>query len=57
MEGLRIIIERALERYTLFKQLGVFRRLILALLISIPVWLILGIVLALVWKGSTDYTD
>jgi len=50
MEELRIIIERALERYTLFKQLGVFRGLILALLISIPVWLILGIVLALVWK-------
>jgi len=50
MEELRIIVERALERYDLSKQLGVFKGLILALLISIPLWLILGIVLALVWR-------
>ena len=50
MDELEVIVNRALERYTLFKQLGVFRRLIFALLISIPVWLVLGIVLAFVWR-------
>ncbi|MCK4389237.1 MAG: response regulator [Desulfobacterales bacterium] len=50
IEELEVIIERALDRYALSKQLGVFRGLILALIISVPVWLILGIVLALVWK-------
>ncbi len=50
MEELEIIVKRALERHTLFRQLGVFRGLTLALIISVPFWLILGIVLALVWK-------
>jgi len=50
MEELEIIVKRALERHTLFRQLGIFRGLTLALIISIPFWLILGIVLALVWK-------
>jgi DNA-binding NtrC family response regulator len=51
MEELEVIINRALERRDLSKQLGVFRGLTLALIISVPVWLILGIVLALLWKG------
>ena len=50
MEELEVIVKRALERHTLFRQLGVFRGLTLALIISIPFWLVLGIVLALVWK-------
>jgi DNA-binding NtrC family response regulator len=50
MEELEIIVKRALERHTLFRQLGVFRGLTLALIISVPFWLILGIVLALIWK-------
>ncbi|MFH1953985.1 MAG: response regulator [Pseudomonadota bacterium] len=50
LRELRIVVERALEKYDLSKQLGVFKGLTLALLISIPLWLILGIVLALVWK-------
>ena len=49
-EKLEIIVERALERHTLFRQIGVFRGLTLALTISIPFWLILGIILARVWK-------
>lgn len=49
-DKLILIVERALERHSLFKQLGVFRGLTLALTISIPFWLILGIVLAKVWK-------
>ena len=49
MEELEIIVKRALERNTLFRQLSIFRGLTLALFISVPFWLILGIVLALVW--------
>ena len=43
---LEVIVSRALERHTLFRQLGVFRGLTVALIISVPVWLILGIILA-----------
>ncbi len=50
MEELEIIIKRALERHTLLSQLGIFRGLTLALIISVPFWLILAIVLALLWK-------
>jgi DNA-binding NtrC family response regulator len=50
MEELEVIVNRALERHTLFTQLGVFRGLTLALIISVPFWLILGIILSLVWK-------
>jgi DNA-binding NtrC family response regulator len=46
LESLELIIHRALEKHTLFKQLGIFRGLTLALIISVPVWLILGIILA-----------
>ena len=49
MHELEVIISRALERHTLFRQLGVFRGLTLALLISVPFWLILGIVFAFLW--------
>jgi len=49
-DKLEIIVERALERHNLFTQLGIFRGLTLALTISIPLWLILGIILAQVWK-------
>ena len=51
MDELELIIDRALEHRKLFKQLGVFRGLTLALIISVPVWLILGIVLAMLWKS------
>jgi len=50
MEELEIIVNRALERHALFRDLGVFRGLTLALIISVPLWFILGIVLAMVWK-------
>ncbi len=50
MDELEVIVSRALERHTLLRQLGVFRGLTLALIISVPFWLILGIILALVWQ-------
>ena len=49
-EKLKLIVERALERHALFRQLGVFRGLAWCLIVSIPLWLILGIILAKVWK-------
>jgi DNA-binding NtrC family response regulator len=51
MEELEVIIDRALERYRLHRQLGVFRGLTLALILSVPLWLILGIVFAWLWKS------
>ena len=50
-EELDVIINRALERHTLFKQLGIFRGLTLALIISVPFWLALGIILTIVLAG------
>ncbi len=46
LKPLEIIINRALERHSLLKKISLFRGLTLALLISVPFWLILGIVLA-----------
>ena len=50
MNELEVIISRALERHTLFKQLGVFKGLSIGLMISVPFWMILGIVVAVAWK-------
>ncbi|MBW1741425.1 MAG: response regulator [Deltaproteobacteria bacterium] len=50
MQSLEVVINRALERHELSKQLSVFKGLTLALIISVPLWLILGILFALVWK-------
>jgi len=49
VDELKIIVGRALERHAIRRQLGIFRGLTLALLISVPVWLVLGIVLAWMW--------
>ena len=49
-EHLEESIDRALERRGLLKQLGIFRGLTLALIISIPFWLILGIILTSIWR-------
>ena len=50
IDELEVIVNRALERHTLLRQFCIFRGLTLALIISVPFWLILGIMLALVWK-------
>lgn len=49
LKALEIIVERSLERQSLYRRVGRFRRLILILLVSVPVWLILGILLAHVY--------
>ncbi len=45
-DELDIVINRAFEKRGLVKQLDFFRGLTVAVLISIPLWLILGIILA-----------
>jgi len=50
IDELEVIISRSLERHTLFRQLGIFRGLTLALTISVPFWLVLGIILTFFWK-------
>jgi len=50
MSELEVIITRALEHHALFKQLGVFKGLSIGLMISVPFWMILGIVVAIAWK-------
>lgn len=46
LKALELIVARAMERYQLSRQRGVFRGLTLALLISVPIWLVLGVLLA-----------
>lgn len=50
LEELRLIVDRALERQLLTQQLAFFRTLVLALIVSVPVWLILGALVALLWR-------
>lgn len=51
MEVIKVIVNRAMERHSILRKLHVFRGLSLALIISVPVWLLLGIFLALIWKS------
>ena len=51
MEVMRAIVNRAMERHSILRKLHVFRGLSLALIISVPLWLLLGVFLALEWKS------
>lgn len=50
LDELRSVVERAIERQTLLARLGVFRGLTLALIVSVPIWLLLGIALGWAWN-------
>ncbi|NVM22531.1 MAG: response regulator [Desulfobacterales bacterium] len=50
MEELEIIVSRALQRYVMSERLSVLRGLTMAMAISAPLWLIVGIALALLWR-------
>lgn len=50
MEDLRMKVERMLNAKKTEDSLKTFRNLFWSLIISVPIWLILGIVLGLVWK-------
>ena len=49
-DHLELVLKKAEEKYSLSKQLGIFKGMTLALLISVPVWLVLGIVLAVLLR-------
>ena len=42
---IELIINRALDKYTIFNQMRIFRGMFLFLLFSIPVWIVLGALL------------
>ena len=54
LEELEAIIHKALEQYTLIRQLGIFRGLTLALITLIPFCLFLGIILAIVKRKFSN---
>ena len=49
-EEFEMTLNRALEKKQIENQLNFFKGVLLTIIISIPLWLILGIILALVWK-------
>ena len=49
-EELEMSLNRALEKKQIENQLNFFKGMLLTIIISIPLWLILGIILALLWE-------
>jgi len=49
-EEFEMALNRALEKKQIENQLNFFKGMLLTIIISIPLWLILGIILALLWK-------
>jgi len=50
VDELELIIKRALEKRRLVKQLHSLKGILIAALISLPIWLIIGIILGWIWK-------
>ncbi len=50
MEDVRFKIEKAFEKKQMKESLKTMNGLVWALVISIPIWLVLGIILAILWK-------
>lgn len=50
LEDVRLRLERALERRRLRKSLRTMRGLVWGLFLSIPVWIILGVLFAFFWR-------
>lgn len=50
LDQFKIVLDRGLEKQRLLEQLNFSKGWLWTIIISIPLWLILGIILALVWK-------
>jgi DNA-binding NtrC family response regulator len=50
MDELELVINRALEKKRLINQLHSLKGIFIAALISIPIWLFIGVILGLFWK-------
>lgn len=49
-DEIEIVVNRAMEKYTIFRQLRIFRGMFLFLLFTIPLWILLGVLLISAWK-------
>ena len=47
---IELVVNRAMEKYTIFRQMHRFRRMFFFVLFSIPLWILLGVLLILAWK-------
>lgn len=50
LSEIEVVLERAIEKKYLSSQLGFFKVLALAAVISIPIWLLLGFLMAAIWN-------
>jgi DNA-binding NtrC family response regulator len=50
LDELELVINRALEKKRLINQLNSLKGIFIAALISIPIWLILGVIIGWIWK-------
>jgi len=50
LDELELVINRALEKKRLINQLNSLKGILIAALISIPIWLILGVIIGWIWK-------
>ena len=49
-EEIELVVNRAMEKYTIFRQMRRFRGMFFFVLFSIPFWILLGVLLFSVWK-------
>ena len=49
-DEIEIVVNRAMEKHTIFRQLRIFRGVFLFFLFTIPLWILLGVLLISVWK-------
>ena len=49
-DEIELVVNRAMEKYTIFRQMHRFRRMFLFVLFSIPFWILLGVLLISAWK-------
>ena len=49
-EEIELVVNRAMEKYTIFRQMHRFRRMFFFVLFSVPFWILLGVLLFSAWK-------
>lgn len=49
-DEIEIVVNRAMEKHTIFRQLRIFRGMFLFLLFTIPLWILLGVLLISAWR-------
>ena len=49
-DEIELVVNRAFEKHTIFRQMHRFRRMFFFALFSVPFWILLGVLLILAWK-------